>query len=291
MTDLPTIGTVHPEDIARFHRDGVVCLRAILDPAVLAGMEAPLEAALRSPAVADLSEMGRQLSGGGVDVLTDGATRGRFVSGVDHWRTQPEFAKFACESALPGAVAAILKSRSLWLYEDSVLVKEPGTAERTAWHQDLGYFHVDGTQLATTWCPLDVVTAATGAVRYVVGSHRWSAAFRPNLFVSTMTIPGTIGADVPDIDTLAAAGGCEVITFDTRPGDVVIHHARTVHAAGSNRSATIRRRAISVRYCGDDVRTFVRPGAPRKPHQEAWHDGDTLDPNEHPQVWGQNATD
>ena len=71
-----------------------------------------------------------------------------------------------------------------------MLVKEPGAVERTAWHQDLGYFHVDGEQLATTWCPLDRVDARDGAVRYVVGSHRWPSRYRPNLFVSTDADPG-----------------------------------------------------------------------------------------------------
>jgi ectoine hydroxylase-related dioxygenase (phytanoyl-CoA dioxygenase family) len=123
-------------------------------------------------------------------------------------------------------------------------------------------------------------------VQYVRGSHRWGTEYRPNLFVSAMAIPGTIGEDVPDVDALVAAGDCDVISFDTGPGDVVIHHARTLHAAGPNTSRTIRRRAISVRYCGDDARTLLRPGAPRKPHQEHWADGDLLDPDEHPRVWG-----
>ena len=68
------------------------------------------------------------------------------------------------------------------------------------------YFHVDGEQLCTTWCPLDPVGAETGAVRYARGSHRWDAIYRPNLFVSTMPIPGTEGELVPDVDALAAAG-------------------------------------------------------------------------------------
>ena len=286
----PVIAAVTPEAIAAFDRDGVVCLRGALDPDLLRAMEQPVEVALASRAMADLSEMGRHLAEAGQTVLADGESRGRFASGVDHWRQQPEFAEFACRSRLPGIVAAILRSEALWLYEDSVLVKEPGAAERTAWHQDLGYFHVDGEQLATTWCPLDAVTAGTGAVRYVRGSHRWATQYKPNLFVSPLAIPGTIGEDVPDIDALAAAGGCEVLTFDTRPGDVVIHHARTLHAAGGNRSATIRRRAISVRYCGDDAHTLLRPGAPRKPHQETWTDGRPLDPAEHPLVWPPDAT-
>jgi len=248
---------------ATFAEDGVVCLRAALDPAALAAMAAPVEVALRSDATAELSALAP-------------SPTGRFAAGVDHWREQAEFRAFACTGDLPRLVAALVGARALRLYEDSVLVKEPGTEVPTLWHQDLGYFHVEGEQLVTTWCALDAVTPETGAVRYARGSHRWDATYRPNLFVTDDAIPGTEGADVPDVDALAAAGRCEILTFATEPGDVVVHHARTLHAAGPNRSATTRRRAISVRYCGDDVRTRVRPGAPRKPHQERWTDGRPL---------------
>ena len=114
-------------------------------------------------------------------------------------------------------------------------------------------------------------------MRYARGSHRWDAVYRPNLFVSSMPIPGTEGELVPDVDALAAAGDAEVLTFATEPGDVVVHHARTLHAAGGNRSTTTRRRAISVRYCGDDARVLVRAGAPLKPYQQDVTDGAVLD--------------
>jgi len=276
---------------AAFADDGVVCLRGALDPAVVLGMAVPVEVALRGGESADLTAMGEALAVAGNAVLRDGGAdqaAGRFVSGVDHWKARPEFAAFACDSALPRLVAELLGTDGLWLYEDSVLVKEPSTAERTAWHQDIGYFHVEGEQLATTWCPLDSVRPETGAVRYVRGSHRWVARYRPNLFVSELAIPGTEGELTPDIDALAAAGECGIIMFSTEPGDVVVHHARTLHGAGANTSATERRRAISVRYCGDDAVVCLRPGAPHKPHQATWTDGApfrAVDPVDHPRVW------
>jgi hypothetical protein len=100
-----------------------------------------------------------------------------------------------------------------------------------------------------------------------------------------MPIPGTAGELVPDVDALAAAGDAEVLTFTTGPGDVVVHHARTLHAAGGNRSATTRRRAISVRYCGDDARVLVRTGAPLKPYQQHVTDGAVPDSPDCPVVW------
>jgi ectoine hydroxylase-related dioxygenase (phytanoyl-CoA dioxygenase family) len=276
---------VSRDEIETFWADGVVCLRGVLDPDVVHAMDEPVEVALRARESADLGEMGRALAGSGAEVATDGESTGRFVSGVDHWRSQPEFCEFAAASGLPELVGALLRATKVNLYEDSVLVKEPGARERTVWHQDLSYFHVDGEQLCTTWVPLDPTDASTGAVRYARGSHRWDAVYRPNLFVSSMPIPGTEGELVPDVDALATVGDAEVVTFTTEPGDVVVHHARTLHAAGGNRSATTRRRAISVRYCGDDARVLVRAGAPKKPYQEHVTDGAVPDSPDCPVVW------
>lgn len=269
-------------EVETFWADGVVCLRGVLDATVVLAMAGPVDAALAGEESADLSEMGRALAAAGETVRRDGDGAGRFVSGVDHWRTRPEFRTFAVASGLPEIVARLLRSAKVNLYEDSVLVKEPGAAERTVWHQDLSYFHVDGEQLCTTWCPLDPADAGTGAVRYARGSHCTDAVYRPNLFVSAMAIPGTEGEVVPDVDALA---GADIVTFATEPGDVVVHHARTLHAAGGNTSTSTRRRAISVRYCGDDARVRLRPGAPRKPYQHHVVDGSVLDSADCPVVW------
>jgi len=258
------------DDIETFWRDGVVCLRGALPVELLEAMADPVDVAIRGEQSADLSA-----------VAGAPENAARFVAGIDHWRTQPALRAFAFESALPAIVAALLRSSAVWLYEDSVLVKEPGAREATEWHQDLGYFHVDGTQLCTTWCPLDRVDGETGAMRFVRGSHRFPETYRPNLFVTRDPIPGTEGAAVPDVD----AGDYEIVSFDLAPGDITVHHARTLHAAGGNRSTDRRRRAVSVRYCGDDARIRFRPGAPRKPEQQHLRDGDRLGDPVHPKVW------
>lgn len=276
------------DEIETFWNDGVVCLRGVLPRDLLSSMEAPLAELLELPEMGDMSAMGDALESSGHNVLRDGAVaprRGRFVSGVDHWRRHESFRSFAGASPLPAIAGVLLRSHKINLWEDSALVKEPGTQERTAWHQDLAYFHVSGEQVCTMWCPLDVVTTATGAVQFVVGSHRWSEVYRPNLFVSTLPIPGTSGDEVPDIDALAAAGDAEIVTFDTEPGDITVHHARTIHGAGPNTSGTMWRRAISVRFCGDDARYFHRAGAPMKPHHHQVADGDVLDSPDCPVVW------
>jgi ectoine hydroxylase-related dioxygenase (phytanoyl-CoA dioxygenase family) len=268
----------------------VVCLRAILPADWIARLQDGVEAWLASPDAIDMTGYGRHIAQGlaperAADLAThDGRTGpGRFQSGTDSWRALPVFADFAIASPLPGIVAALLRSPTLHLYEDSILVKEPGTVERTAFHQDIAYFHVEGSQICTSWVPLDPVTQHTGGLQFIRASHLWKAQYRPNHFVSRLALEGTEGEDVPDFHK--DRRGQEILTFDTVPGDITIHHARTIHGAPGNASATLRRRAVSVRYCGADARYRIRRGAPLKPHQAAVADGDPLGGPDCPQVW------
>lgn len=265
---LPAIDT---DRVDVFAAEGVVCLRGVLDPGDVDAMAEPVERALRGPETADLG------------ALTGRTSEPAFAAGVDHWRTDEDFDRFARRSRLPEIAAALLCSERVWLYEDSVLVKEPGAPFRTEFHTDAGYFHVAGTQACTFWVPLDPAGPETGAVQYVRGSHLWDEDFRPNLFSIPDPIPGTEGSVVPDV--LSNPELAELLVgFDVAPGDVVVHHYRTIHGAPAN-SSTSRRRAISVRYCGDDIRYRLRPGVPRKPHHEHVRDGDELGGDDCPLVW------
>ena len=263
MSDEGLLRLPTAEEVEAFWRDGVVCLRGVLDPACVLAMAPAVERLIRESlgtTMVDMSAMGEELARAGETVLSDAtASGGRFVSGIDHWRVDADCARFACRSAVPAIVARLLGASRLNLWEDSILVKEPGTPERTAWHQDLSYFHVSGEQVCTTWIPLDLADAETGAMRFARGSHRWADLYRPNMFVSNMPMVGTVGEQVPDIDAMAAAGG--------------------------NRSRERRRRAISLRYCGDDARYHFRPGAPRKPHHDFVQEGDALGGPDCPEVW------
>ena len=73
-------------------------------------------------------------------------------------------------------------------------------------------------------------------------------------------IPGTAGVQPPQPDP----DGPDVFGFDLAVGDLTVHHARTLHSAGPNLTDAPRR-ALSIRYCGDDAVVRVKPGAPPKP--------------------------
>lgn len=276
MSESPAVTEA---DRRAFREHGVVALRGALPLDVIRSLDAPVARAVAGdPTTADLSALGDALTG-----RTDtGDGRGRFRSGVDHWLVDDDMRDFATNSPLPAIVASLLQTRTLHLYEDSILVKEPGSREPTVFHQDHPYFSVDGDLVCTTWIPLDPVTRDTGGIGYVRGSHLDDTDWRPNLFVTRDPIPGSSGADVPDFH--ADPGDTDIVWIDAGPGDVIIHHARTIHGAGPNNSPTTPRRAVSVRYCGDGV-VFRRRALTPKPHHDAMSDGQPLGPPAFPHVW------
>ncbi len=274
-------------EIRAFTDDGVVHLPGILPGGWIDLLDGPVDETIADPSVTvDLTALGEELAADlGSEPLIDPRTSGgHFLSGVDHWRHHEAFAAFATTSPLAEIAGVLMGAGHVNLYEDSVLVKEPGTAEETAFHQDLGYFHLTGDRICTTWVPLDRVGVDTGAVAYLRGSHLTGTVYRPNWFVTTDPLPGTEGTSVPAIRP--DDDHPDLIRFEVVPGDIVVHHAATLHGAGANRSSSRRRRAISVRYCGDGVRYQIRPGAPTKPHHSEVSSGNmVVDHPDCPLVW------
>jgi ectoine hydroxylase-related dioxygenase (phytanoyl-CoA dioxygenase family) len=282
------VRSITQAEISSFALDGVVHLPEIVDKDWIDLLDSSLKLMLNDPQMfADLTALGSNLNETqGLAVLTDSdVSGGRFLSGVDHWKEDKNFAAFAKISPLPSIVAELMNSKKVYLYEDSVLIKEPGTAERTAFHQDLGYFHLEGESICTVWTPLDDVDSETGGVVYLRSSHKNKKVFKPNWFVVNESLPGTEGKDLPNIKIDDEK--LDLIRFDTKPGDLVVHHALTLHGAGSNSSVSRQRRAVSVRYCGDGSTYKIRSGAPKKPHHENMRTGDpVLDHPDCPLVWG-----
>jgi len=88
----------------------------------------------------------------------------------------------------------------------------------------------------------------------------------------------------PDIE--ANPEDYDILSFDVQPGDVIIHHVLTIHGAGGNPSRDKMRRAISFRYCGDDVTYYDRPGSIDQPYiKEKLKDGDRLFSKDYPIVF------
>ena len=142
------------------------------------------------------------------------------------------------------------------LYHDHVLVKEPGTRQRTPWHQDLPYYNVAGRQNVSMWCPGRPGAARVDARvrRRLAPSGPW---YMPRTFLDGQAkwFPDGSLAELPDID--GDPERFRVIGWELEPGDAVFFHMLTLHAAGGV-DGTRRRRVLSVRFLGDDMVHAVR---------------------------------
>jgi ectoine hydroxylase-related dioxygenase (phytanoyl-CoA dioxygenase family) len=191
--------------------------------------------------------------------LTDKDT-GRFFDDYCNWSRIWSFEDVIKTSAAAEVAADLMRSNSVQLFHEHVLVKEPGTSKATPWHQDSPYYFVEGAQTVSFWAPLDPVSDAT--LRCVAGSHLWDKKVVPTRWLSEENFypDDKTYRPVPDPD----AEGMHILEWPMEPGDAVAFSFDTLHGARGNTSAN-RRRAFSVRFVGDDARYIERPGPTSPP--------------------------
>jgi ectoine hydroxylase-related dioxygenase (phytanoyl-CoA dioxygenase family) len=117
------------------------------------------------------------------------------------------------------------------------------------------------------------------------GSHQIPRRFIPNKFVDDSPyVAEAAGFELfPTVEELESLG--ETVVCEAQPGDVVAFHFRTLHSAPGTTNHSSRRRIVSFRYIGDDVRWATRPwktSPPFEPH--GLQDGDVLNDDRFPTV-------
>ena len=234
------------DDIATYQRDGVVLIK---------GLFADWVDVLRDGIAANMADPGPYAA----ENLKEGEA-GRFFDDYCNWQRIPQFEETVRRSPAAEVAADLMGSRRCQMFHDHVLVKEPGTAKPTPWHQDSPYYFVEGRQNVSFWSPLDPVRAAS--LRCVKGSHLWPREVLPTRWLAeTEFYPDEKDfMPVPDPD----AEGMEIVEYEMEPGDAVAFHFRILHGARGNQAAT-RRRAFSLRLLGDDARYVTRPGRTSPP--------------------------
>lgn len=149
--------------------------------------------------------------------------------------------------------------QTLRFFYDQVFAAEPGTTRGAPYHQDYPYLPITGEQYLRIWVPLDTVTADSGAVRYLKGSHR-GPIYRPVTFSGNPEVV-QVYANSPYLDPpdFGAYGEQAWFVGDANPGDALLHHPKTVHGSPPN-TTTGGRRAVTTIFVGDDMVWDPRPG-------------------------------
>ena len=268
MNRRPT-RAISQDEIETFARDGVVHLKNMFDPGWVEHLRAQAEQDMSTP-----GELKHELAESG--------DTGRFFNHTFLWPRNTDFKSYVFESPAAELAGTIMASSRINIVFDQLLIKEPNTQQRTVWHQDLTYWPIYGQHVCTLWLALDPVSADTGAVEFVKGSHAWGQrygpiAFRPDLEYAKDLPP------VPDIESMRDE--IEILQFEFAPGDCTIHHGMMVHGAPGNASDTLRRRAHVTRWAGDGVVYDPRPGIQPMLWEPTIAPGAALDCDLWPEIW------
>lgn len=123
--------------------------------------------------------------------------------------------------------------------------KPAGIGQATPAHQDGYYFMLEPCRALTMWLALDKVDEVNGCVRYVSGSHL--EGLRPHSRTETLGFSQGI-SNYGDKD-LKNERACIA-----SPGDLLAHHALTIHRADSNQSDSRNRRALGFVFYGKSAK-------------------------------------
>ncbi|WP_313802686.1 phytanoyl-CoA dioxygenase family protein [Sphingobium sp.] len=233
------------EQIQTFQRDGVLCVRGVIDLDTCKRME---EACLR---LADDPSEHISRRWAGVARPPRGHERIGMALSLDQFR------EYAFESPLPRLAGALMNTPTVRYFYDQMFIKiHRGTGEfdgtstaqmATPWHQDLPYWPFDGADILSIWVPFRPVPRDASGLEYVARSHRDPDLYTP---FGLKSLRNTV--DAPDMDAIRAAEPERFLSWDMEPGDCLIHHPRTLHRSTSNAGENDRV-AVSVRYLGRDA--------------------------------------
>lgn len=226
--------------VAEFGRDGVVCLREVIDERWLAIVADAIER--------DIADPGPFFHGYDTG---DGST---FHGNLRTWENDDGFRSYCFDSPLPRLAQELMGSARVNLLYDQLFVKNAGTNSPTRWHNDQPYWPVRGRQVISFWLALDPTDLTNGGLEFVAGSHLWDRWFQPESFGKTAASGYERNPEYEAmIDIDAERDRHTILSWELEPGDVLAFSAMTVHGAPPNLDPRRRRRGYTVRYTGDDA--------------------------------------
>jgi len=124
-------------------------------------------------------------------------------------------------------------------------IKDPHDPAFISWHQDSTYWGLSRPDVVTAWLALSEVTVENGAMRMLPGSHLIDQLPHVDTFAENNLL--TRGQEVQvDVDE------SKTVDLPLKPGEMSLHHVRTVHGSSPNPTET-RRIGLAIRY----VPTYV----------------------------------
>lgn len=111
-------------------------------------------------------------------------------------------------------------------HHNSIMTKMPSRTSRTEWHQDIRYWNYKTDDLVSVWLALGNETLQNGVLEFIPGSHK--IHFQASQFDEKLRFREDLEINQELIK--------KRIHFELDKGDVVLFHAKVLHAAGENQA-------------------------------------------------------
>jgi len=214
--------------------DGVVFLPGALDTEAMAKVAAAIEFSLTNP-----SPTARRFYPDQPETFFE--DRGSQHAGVAH------------AIGLDTMMSALWGVGDVWYMGEQLFLKEGGHSRRTPWHQDTSYLRMMGQQIVAAWICLDALPKSH-CLEFVRGSHKGTLYNGSAFAEDDDTAPLYRHSPLPRLpDIQAQRERFDILSWDLTPGDIIVFHLGVLHG-GAGTEPGIRRRTVSMRFQGPDVR-------------------------------------
>jgi ectoine hydroxylase-related dioxygenase (phytanoyl-CoA dioxygenase family) len=150
----------------------------------------------------------------------------------------PILRKSGDHPAIISIASQLMDTANAKIFQQQVLIKEPGYPNGTAWHQDDFYWRLQKPAI-TAWFPLEPLSLENGTMSVFPGSHKQD-------IIKHVKVGGVSKFKTLDI---------ELDENEAKPllmplGSVSFHHKNLIHGAFAN-FGNVRRVALAQHYTGE----------------------------------------
>ena len=239
--------TVPELAITQLEKDGVVCLRNVLDLKTVNALRDEADSAVANP-----SEHARFVSGEKCGKI--------FYYEFNLWRRHPIVRSVTFDSHIADIAAKLMRSETVTLYYTNTFVKDPGTATKvTPWHEDGSYSRFVGNNVINMNISFDYMPSNT-TLKFKQGSHKRGdpVSIGPT-FVPGVEYRDSMPDQVPMPSQSELDARFNTLYWEVNPGDALVFYQRTIHAGPGNTLPT-RRHSTAFNFGGDGVTYDARQG-------------------------------
>uniref|UniRef100_UPI003F490A16 phytanoyl-CoA dioxygenase family protein n=1 Tax=Cupriavidus yeoncheonensis TaxID=1462994 RepID=UPI003F490A16 len=149
-------------------------------------------------------------------------------------------------------------SEHVWYFAEELFLKHGGKSGRSPWHQDTSYLPWSGMHFGNAWISFEAVPRRN-ALEIVRGSHRGTrhdgTTFQNAEDPTDPLHGGGTWPRLPNIEAERRANpdAYDIISWATKPGDVLLLHPGVLHGGGPVNADFPDRHTLVLRFFGDDA--------------------------------------